>query len=116
MLSHTFENGVLVLLVVDDEPGPQEDRDLAVLISDLIHVHVPTPAVIVLQGVATDAVVEAVVEAHRRCRHLDVLMSVATYSAPARRALQARATAHGGALVVHARVGTAISTAYATAA
>lgn len=95
MLSHALENGVLVL-TVDDEPGPHE-QSLAVLISDLVHVHAPTPAVVVLGAVVTDPVIEAVVEAHHRCRQLDVLMSVATPSAPARRGLQAHATTHGGA-------------------
>ncbi|MFI5998076.1 hypothetical protein ACIBAC_40230 [Streptomyces sp. NPDC051362] len=113
MLSHALENGVLVL-AVDDEPGPEE-QNLAALISDLVHVHAPTPAVIMLGGEVPDPVIEAVVEAHRRCRQLDVLISVATSSAPARRVFQAHATADGGALVVHARVDTAISTAYATA-
>ncbi|MGW6486218.1 hypothetical protein [Streptomyces sp. NPDC055056] len=104
----------MLILVVDDELGPQQG-DLSVLIGDLVHVHAPAAAVIVLEGAATDAVVEAVVEAHRQCQGLDVLMSVATSSAPARRALQTRATVHGGALVVHARVDTAVSTACATA-
>jgi hypothetical protein len=114
MLSHALENGVLVLTVEEDS-GPR-DKDRAALISDLIHVHAPAPAVIVLGNGTTDAMIEAVVEAHHRCRHLQTLISVATPSAPARRALQGRAAAEGGGLVVHARADTAISTACATAA
>ncbi|MGQ4346420.1 hypothetical protein [Streptomyces sp. SAS_275] len=114
MLSHALESGVLVLTVEDDS-GPRNE-DLAALISDLIHVHAPTPAVVVLGRTVTGAVIEAIAEAHHRCRHLRTLMSVATPSAPARRALQGRATADGGGLVVHARADTAIATACATAA
>ncbi|MEW2163768.1 hypothetical protein AB0912_12320 [Streptomyces sp. NPDC007084] len=113
MLSHTLDNGVLVLTVEDDQ-GPQE-QNLAALIGDLVSVHAPTPAVVVLGDAASDAVIEAVVEAHRRCRQLGVLMSVATPSAPTRRTLQARAAAQGGGLVVHARMHTAIPTADAAA-
>ncbi|MFF3420052.1 hypothetical protein ACFYW9_36090 [Streptomyces sp. NPDC002698] len=114
MLSHRLENGVLVL-TVEDAPGLRE-QNLAALISDLVHVHDPTPAVVVLGTVVPDEVIEAVVEAYRRCRRSDVLISVATPSAPARRTLQAQAAAQGGGLVVHARVDTAVRTADATAA
>ncbi|MFF0143098.1 hypothetical protein ACFYRN_42625 [Streptomyces sp. NPDC005227] len=113
MVSHALKNGVLILRV-DDAPGPQT-QNLAVLISDLIHVHTPVPVVITLGAEAADPVLEAVVEAHRRCKHADALISVVTPSAPARRALAAKAAAHGGGLVVHARVGTAIETAGAAA-
>ncbi|MER6206001.1 hypothetical protein [Streptomyces sp. NPDC001642] len=106
----------MLVLVVEDGPGTERTEQLAVLISDLVQAHAPMPAVVVIKGEATDAVVDAVVDAHRRCRGLDVLMSVATVSAPARRALQARADAGGGGLVVHARVDTAIATAGAIAA
>ncbi|MFF2364592.1 hypothetical protein ACFVU0_18080 [Streptomyces sp. NPDC058122] len=98
---------------MEDAPGIRE-RHLAALISDLIHVHDPTPAVIVLGTVVPDEVIEAVVEAYRRCRQSDVLISVATPSAPARRTLQAAAV--GGGLVVHACVDTAVRTADAAAA
>ncbi|MFG2453926.1 hypothetical protein [Streptomyces sp. M41(2017)] len=114
MLSHALESGVLVL-TVGDCSGPRTE-DLAALISDLIHVHAPAPAVIVLGHTVTGTVIEAIAEAQRRCRHLRTLISVATPSAPARRALQGRATAVGGGLVVHARADTAIATACATAA
>ncbi|MFE2536885.1 hypothetical protein [Streptomyces sp. NPDC059371] len=114
MLSHRLENGVLVL-TVEDASGLRE-QNLAALISDLVHVHDPTPAVIVLGTVVPDEVIGAVVEAYRRCRQSDVLISVATPSAPTRRALQAQADAAGGGLVVHARVDTAVRTADATAA
>ncbi|MEU9137462.1 hypothetical protein AB0D33_16095 [Streptomyces sp. NPDC048404] len=116
MLSHSLENGVLVL-TVDDDPGPEaEENALAVLIRDLVHVHAPTPVVVVLSAEAGPVVIDAVVDAHRMCGELDVLMSVAAPSAPARRALQTRTAAHGGGLVVHARADTAITTAYSTAA
>ncbi|MFE2534913.1 hypothetical protein [Streptomyces sp. NPDC059371] len=109
-MDHALENGVLVL-TLDDEPGPQL-HNLASLISDLVHVHAPTPAVIVLGAVVTDAMIEAVVEAHHRCRQVNVLMSVATPNASVRRTLQAQ----GRGLVVHARIDTAITTADATPA
>ncbi|WP_052742978.1 hypothetical protein [Streptomyces mangrovisoli] len=66
----------------------------------------------------SEAVIDTVVEAHRRCRELDVLVSVATPSAPARRLLQARTGGrddHGARLVIHARVDTAITTSDAAA-
>ncbi|MER5387291.1 hypothetical protein ABT040_44955 [Streptomyces sp. NPDC002688] len=117
MLMHALENGVLVL-TLDDDPGPTVQTTLAALISDLVHVHAPTPVVIVLGAVAAAAppVIDAVLRAHRMCSQSDVLMSVATPSAPARRALETQATAHGAGLVIHARTDTAITTAYAAAA
>ncbi|MFD8735957.1 hypothetical protein ACFV06_13695 [Streptomyces sp. NPDC059618] len=114
MLSHRLENDVLVL-TVEDTPGLRE-QNLAALISDLVHVHDPTPTVVVLGAVVPDEVIEAVMEAYRRCRQSDVLISVATPSARARRTLQARAAAQGGGLVVHARVDTAVRAADAAAA
>ncbi|MEV6019190.1 MULTISPECIES: hypothetical protein [unclassified Streptomyces] len=114
MLSHRRESGVLVL-TVEDTPGLR-GQNLAALISDLVHVHDPTPTVVVLGAVVRDEVIEAVMEAYRRCRQSDVLISVATPSARARRTLQARAAAQGGGLVVHARVDTAVRTADAAAA
>ncbi|MET9904495.1 hypothetical protein [Streptomyces sp. NPDC006446] len=48
----------MLVLTVGDEPGPPE-HDLAALMSDLVHVHAPTPAVVVLGAVVTDAVIEA---------------------------------------------------------
>lgn len=115
MLTQSLEHGVLVL-AVEDDPGSAQPNILARLISDLVHVHAPTPVVVVLGGAATAAVITAVVTAHRLCSGLDVLLSVATSSAPARRALRTRAAEHGAGLVVHARTDTAIATAYATAA
>ncbi|MET9902852.1 hypothetical protein [Streptomyces sp. NPDC006446] len=115
MLMHALENGVLVL-ALDDDPGPTVQTTLAALISDLVHVHAPTPVVIVLGAVAAPPVIDAVLRAHRMCSRLDVLMSVATPSAPARRALETQAPAHGASLVIHARTHAAITTAYAAAA
>ena len=99
---HALENGVLVL-TLDDDPGHTVQTILAALISDLVHVHAPTPVVIVLGAVAAAAppVIDAVLRAHRMCSRLDVLMSVATPSAPARRALETQAPAHGASLVIH---------------
>ncbi|MET7746005.1 hypothetical protein [Streptomyces sp. NPDC005385] len=114
MLSHTLEDGVLVLTPQDD-PGGEAQDTLTALISDLVQVHAPTPGVIVLGAGATAPVINAVVGAHRMCRSLGVLLSVATPCASARRRLQA-ATAQGGGLVVHARTETAIATACAATA
>jgi hypothetical protein len=116
LLSHTIERGVLVIT-----PRAASDTDertvLAAHISDLVHTYRPFPVVIVLEGpAATDATVDAVVEAHRACAHLGVLVSVAADSAPARRRLEAAADPEGTRLVVHARVDTAVSAAYAAAA
>ncbi|MFF0190853.1 hypothetical protein [Streptomyces sp. NPDC005244] len=113
MLSHTLENGVLVLALQDDPAAGSRDR-LPTLISDLAQVHAPVPVVIVLGAEATVSVIDAVVRAHGMCRSLGILVSVATPCASARRRLQAAAAAQGGGLVVHARTDTAITTAYAT--
>ncbi|WP_406368566.1 hypothetical protein OG788_45595 [Streptomyces sp. NBC_00647] len=118
MLMHALKNGVLVL-TLDDDPGPAAQNTLAALISDLVHVHAPTPVVIVLgaAAAAAPAVIDEVLRAHRMCSRLDALISVATPSAPARRALETHATtAQGAGLVIHACTDTAITTAYAAAA
>ncbi|MFF5842875.1 hypothetical protein ACIP4T_06935 [Streptomyces massasporeus] len=57
-----------------------------------------------------------VLRVHRLCGGPGTLMSVATHSAPIRRALDADADAGGTRLVVHARVDTAVSAAFAAAA
>ncbi|MEU8794327.1 hypothetical protein [Streptomyces sp. NPDC048643] len=115
MLTHVLERGVLVL-TVQDGLGSAEPNILARLISDLVHVHAPTPVVVVLGTTATTAVIAAVVRAYRLCSELDVLLSVAVPSAPARRTLRDQAAADGAGLVVHARTDVAIATAYAAAA
>ncbi|MER7983634.1 hypothetical protein [Streptomyces sp. NPDC095817] len=114
MLSHSVENGVLVLSPREDLGAEAEDT-LTALISDLVQVHAPVPAVFVL-GTATDpGVVDAVVRAHRLCRPSGVLLSVASACAPTRRLLRARAAADDSNLVVHARTDIAITTAHAAA-
>ncbi|MER5882103.1 hypothetical protein ABT119_40030 [Streptomyces sp. NPDC001910] len=115
MLSHRIESGVLVLSIQDDLGAESQDA-LAALISDLIHVHESVPVVIVLGAAATASVIDAVVRAHRMCRSLSVVVSVATPCASARRRLRAAGTAQGGRMVVHARTDIAITTAFSTAA
>jgi hypothetical protein len=116
LLSHALEHGVLVITVRCD-PGVGGRAPLAAEISDLVHAHRPAPVVIVLDETAAGAAaVSAVLQAHRMCRHLGLLVSVATHSAPARRLLEAGAAPGGPRLVVHARVDTAIATAFLAAA
>ncbi|MEU7337306.1 hypothetical protein [Streptomyces sp. NPDC007074] len=112
MLTHSFERGVLVLTLDDDPPSGPRDV-LPHYISDLIHAHRPAPVVVVLGAAATTAVISAVLHAHRMCSQLDVLMSVATPSAPARRAFEAQAVPGGPRLVVHARSDIAVDAAFA---
>ncbi len=115
MLSHALERGVLVITVHDD-PGIVGRATLAVEISNLVHAHKPLPVVIVLDEPATGgAAVSAVLRAHRMCSSLDVRMSVATGSAPARRLLETNADTSGPRLVIHARTDTAIAAAFTTA-
>jgi hypothetical protein len=116
LLSHTIERGVL-MITPNAATDTGERTALAAHISDLVHTYQPFPVVIVLEGPATgSATVDAVVEAHRACAHLGVLVSVASHSAPARRRLEAAAEPEGTPLVVHARVDTAVAAAYAAAA
>ncbi|MET7685714.1 hypothetical protein [Streptomyces sp. NPDC005423] len=115
MLTHSIERGVLVLRLQGD-PGPPDVDALSEHISGLVHAHDPAPVVIVLGADAPPSSVEAVLRAHRRCAPLGVLLSVATHSAPVRRALEAQAGADGPPLVIHARVDTAIATAFTAAA
>lgn len=116
LLSHSLAHGVLVVTVHED-PGVDGRATLVAKISDLVQAYRPAPVVIVLDEPATrGAVVSAVLRVHRLCGGLGTLMSVATHSAPTRRALEADAGAGGTRLVVHARVDTAVSAAYAAAA
>ncbi|WP_229908760.1 hypothetical protein [Streptomyces griseosporeus] len=116
-MSHSLENGVLVITVHDD-PGRCGKALLLTRISDLVYAHRPAPVVIVLEApAAAGAALGVVLRVHRLCSRLRILMSVATGSAPARRALEARAEGSGVRLVIHARTDTAItSTAFAAAA
>ncbi|MEU1040606.1 hypothetical protein ACFYP4_21860 [Streptomyces sp. NPDC005551] len=116
MLSHTIEGGVLVIRLRSD-PDTDERAALALAISDLVHTYRQYPVVITLDGeAATSAAVSAVIRAHHMCNHLGVVMSVATDSAPARRLLEANADTGGTRMVIHARVDTAITAAFAAAA
>ncbi|WP_431987622.1 hypothetical protein [Streptomyces parvulus] len=116
MLSHTLEHGVLVI-TVDRDPGIDGRAALTTHITNLVDVHQPTPVVIVLtEGADGHAAVSAVLRAHQWCGRLGVLMSAVTHSAPVRRLLENNADTTGTRLVVHARVDTAITTAFTAAA
>ncbi|WP_030419313.1 hypothetical protein VM636_28845 [Streptomyces sp. SCSIO 75703] len=116
MLSHTLQHGVLVIKV-DRDPGIDGRAALATHITRLVDAHHPRPVVIVLtEPAAGNAAVSAVLRAHQWCGRLGVLMSVVAHSAPVRRLLENNADSSGPRLVVHARVDTAISTAFAAAA
>ncbi|GGM19252.1 hypothetical protein GCM10010129_74400 [Streptomyces fumigatiscleroticus] len=116
MVSHHLEHGVLVV-TVDQDPGIDGRARLSSQICDLVSAHRPAPVVIVLAEEATGrTAVSAVLRAHRLCGHLGVLMSVVTHSAPARRMLEDNAGTASPHLVVHARVDTAVMTAFAAAA
>ncbi|MGW3818786.1 hypothetical protein [Streptomyces sp. NPDC005046] len=116
MLSRSLDHGVLVITVHED-PGAGNRNELAAQIRDLVHAHQPAPVVVVLgEAAATRAVVSALVDAYHECRHLDVLTSVATHSALARRLFEAAAVAGGSRLVVHSRIDVAVSTAYTVTA
>ncbi|MFI2413833.1 hypothetical protein [Streptomyces sp. NPDC018947] len=117
MLSHTLEHGVLVI-TVDQDPGIAGRAALSTHITNLVDAHQPTPVVIVLtEDASSGAAVSAVLRAHQWCSRLGVLMSVVTHSAPVRRLLENNADSSAGPrLVVHARVDTAITTAFTAAA
>ncbi|MET9255541.1 hypothetical protein ACGFZL_30985 [Streptomyces sp. NPDC048182] len=116
MLSHSLEHGVLVV-TVDQDPGVDGRAALAAHINDLVDAHRPTPVVVVLgERAACAAAAGAVLRAHRRCARLGVLMCAVTHSAPVRRLLEDNADTSVPRLVVHARIDTAITTAFAAAA
>ncbi|MFF8012564.1 hypothetical protein [Streptomyces sp. NPDC007929] len=117
MLSHSLDRGVLVITVHED-PGVDGRATLVARISGLVQAYRPAPVVIVLdEPAARGPVVSTVLRVHRVCGPLGTLLSVATHSAPIRRALDEADTGTGGTrLVVHARVDTAVSAAFAAAA
>ncbi|MET7690312.1 hypothetical protein ABZT06_20405 [Streptomyces sp. NPDC005483] len=118
MLSHSLEQGVLVI-VVHDDPGIGGRAALLAEISGLVHAHKSAPVVLVLdEPAASGAAVSAVLRAHRMCSDLGVFMSVATPSFPARRLLEVNADTTGIRLAIHASAETAVSiaAAFATAA
>ncbi|WP_129312228.1 hypothetical protein [Streptomyces sp. L2] len=112
MLSHSCEQGVLVVTVGEDTDAKDAAPALYGQISALVHAHRPGSVVIVLdEGAATDRAVGTVLRVHRMCSDLGLLTSVATHSAPARRLLEANADTACTRLVIHARTDTAIATA-----
>uniref|UniRef100_UPI0031D84EDC hypothetical protein n=1 Tax=Streptomyces hawaiiensis TaxID=67305 RepID=UPI0031D84EDC len=116
MLSHSFDRGVLVITVHRD-PGIGGRATLLTRIGDLVQAYRPAPVVIVLdEPAARSAVVSVVLRVHHLCSRLCRLMSVATHSAPVRRALEADADTCGTRLVIHARADTAVAAAYAAVA
>ncbi|WP_420878542.1 MULTISPECIES: hypothetical protein [Streptomyces] len=116
VLSHSLDHGVLVVTVHQD-PGIGGHATLLTRISDLVQACRPAPVVIVLdEPAARSAVVSVVLRVHHVCSRWGTLMSVATHSAPVRRALEADADTGGTRLVVHARADTAVAAAYAAVA
>ncbi|MFE1248423.1 hypothetical protein [Streptomyces sp. NPDC058735] len=116
MLSHTLDHGILVVTVHSD-PGIGGRAALLTKITDLVRAYRPAPVVVVLDEPASAAAaVSVVLRVHRLCSQLGVLMSVASGSAPTRRALEDNADTAGTRLVVHARPDTAVAAAYAAAA
>ncbi|MEU6272095.1 hypothetical protein ABZ871_06685 [Streptomyces populi] len=115
MLSRSLDHGVLVVTVHED-PGTGPRAEFTAQIRDLVHAHEPAPVVVVVdEAAATPGVVGALVDAYGECGDLDVLTSVATHSAFARRLFEAAAL-NGSRLVVHSRIDVAIATAYTVTA
>lgn len=113
MMSHTLKKRVLVITMHDD-PGVDTRVALLTRISDLVHGHRPASVVIILaQPSPTQAALSVVLHVHHLCSRLDLVLSVATHSAPVRRLLSAGADKGGIRLVIHARADTAIATATA---
>lgn len=117
MMSHALERRVLVITMHND-PGIDTRAALFAEISDLVHGYKPASVVIVLdQPAPTPSALSVVRRVHRLCSSLDLVMSVATRSAPVRRQLAAGADGEGDIrLVIHARADTAIATAAALTA
>ncbi|MFF0204613.1 hypothetical protein [Streptomyces sp. NPDC005017] len=117
LLSHSLDHGVLVITVHHDDPGIGGRAALPARLEGLVHAYRPAPVVLSLEEPAVDtAAVSTVLGLHRVCRQLGMLMSVVSGSAPARRALEARAATIGTRLVVHARTSTAMAAAFAVVA
>lgn len=113
MMPHTLKKRVLVITMHDD-PGVDSRVALLTEISDLVHGHKPASVVIILaQPSPTQAALSVVLRAHHLCSRLDLVLSVASHSAPVRRLLAAGADPGGIRLVIHARADTAIATATA---
>ncbi|MFE7444339.1 hypothetical protein ACFU7X_28235 [Streptomyces chartreusis] len=100
-----------------DDPGTDSRAATLAHISDLVHGHKPASVVIVLdQPSPTQTTLSVIFRAHHLCSRLDLVMSVATHSAPVRRLLATGADTKDIRLVIHARADTAIATATAVTA
>ncbi|MFE1437381.1 hypothetical protein [Streptomyces sp. NPDC058739] len=109
LLSHSLDHGVLVITVHQD-PGIGGRAAFLAQLEGLVYAHRPAPVVLRLEQHAVDAAeVGAVLDLHRACKDLGVLMSVVSASAPARRVLAAGADSSGTHLVIHARASTAVA-------
>ncbi|MFC8102351.1 hypothetical protein [Streptomyces sp. NPDC057363] len=115
MFSHSLEQGVLVL-TVHGECGLSGRAPLLTRIGDLVHAYKPAPVVVVLEEAASVSTVVSVLQVHRMCSQLGILMSVASHSAPVRRLLEANADTSGVRMVIHARADTAIAAAFTAVA
>ncbi|MFF4539956.1 hypothetical protein [Streptomyces aureus] len=116
MLSRTLDHGVLVVTVHED-PGAGPRGAFTAQIRDLVHAYEPAPIVVVVDvAAATPGVVGALMAAYAECGDLDVLTSVVTHSAVARRLFEAAVVRDGSRLVVHSRIDVAVATAYAVTA
>ncbi|MFJ3088269.1 hypothetical protein [Streptomyces sp. NPDC086838] len=114
MLSHAFNEGVLVCTVQED-PRIQRRAELANLILDLARVHQPAPVVVVIDdAAATPSTASAILRARSQCTELGVVLSVASHSAPLRRLLQDGEDPTLTRLVIHTRIDTAIDAATQT--
>ncbi|MFD5856743.1 hypothetical protein [Streptomyces chartreusis] len=113
MMTHTIEQGVLVITMHDD-PGIAMRAALLAQVSDLVQGHKPASVVIALdQPSPTQAALSVVLRAHHLCSHLGLVMFVATPNAHVRRLLAVGADTRDIGLVIHARTDTAIATATA---
>ncbi|MGW2117392.1 hypothetical protein [Streptomyces zhihengii] len=116
MLTHTLENGVLVISLPADV-GIGDRSALSTGIARLVGAYAPAPVVVELDTPAVAAAaVSAVVRAHRMCARLGVPMCVATSGAAARRLIQANSDTSGTPLGVHATTAEAVAALSAGAA
>ncbi|WP_258054508.1 hypothetical protein [Streptomyces sp. Ru71] len=110
-----LDQGVLVVTVQNDTGDGR--TELLEEIEDLIRGYQPLPVVIAVEDPDVGAAaIDMVLQAHRVCVRLGVLMSVITHSAPLRRMLQTRAERDGVRLVINARADIAIAAAAFAAA
>lgn len=113
MMTHAFEQRVLVITMHDD-PGIAMRAALLAQISDLVQGHKPASVVIVLdQPSPTQAALSIILRADHLCSRLGLVMFVATPNAHVRRLLAVGADTRDMGLVIYARADTAIATATA---